>query len=132
MAAGDTRLGAAKAGTVLAAVLMILEGILGITQGVAAIAKDEVYALVGTYVYKFSLTTWGWIHLIAGVLVLLAGLALFTGSVVARALGIALTALVVFASFLALPYQPAWSIVTIGFGVFAIWALFHNVGPDAI
>ncbi|MBR7833797.1 hypothetical protein KDL01_11005 [Actinospica durhamensis] len=132
MAGHGTRWGAAKAGTALAAVLMILEGVLGIAQGVAAIAKDRVYALVGTYVYKFSLTTWGWIHLIAGVLVLLAGLALFTGSVVARALGIALSALVVFASLLALPYQPGWSAVTIAFGVFAIWALFHNVGPDAI
>jgi hypothetical protein len=129
--AGETRIGAAKAGTVLAAVQMILEGVLGITQGLAAIAKNEVYAFVGTYVYRFSLTTWGWIHLIAGALVLLAGLALFTGSVVARALGIALTTLVVFANFLALPYQPAWSVVTIGFGVFAIWALFHHVGPDA-
>lgn len=132
MAAAGSRPGAAKAGTVLAAALMVLLGVLGITQGVAAIAKDEVYALVGTYVYRFSLTTWGWIHLVAGALVLLAGLALFTGSVLARALGIALTALVVFANFLALPYQPAWSAVMIGFGVFAIWALFHDVGPDAV
>jgi len=132
MATGGARLGAAKAGTVLAAVLMILEGVLGITQGVAAIAKDEVYALVGTYVYKFSLTTWGWIHLMVGAAVLLAGLALFTGAVAARALGIAFTALMVLAAFLALPYEPAWSAVTIGLGVFTIWALFHNVGPDAI
>ena len=132
MAGGGPRLGAAKTGTVLAAVLMILVGVLGITQGAAAIAKDEVYALVGTYVYKFSLTTWGWLHLVAGALVLLAGLALFTGSVLARALGIALTALVVFANLLALPYQPAWSAVMIGSGVFAIWALFHHVGPAAI
>lgn len=132
MAAGGARLRAAKAGTVLAAVLMILEGVLGITQGVAAIAKDQVYALVGTYVYRFSLTTWGWIHLVAGAAVLLAGLALFTGAVAARAIGIALTVLVVFASLLALPYQPAWSAVMVGLGVFAIWALFHNVGPDSV
>ncbi|WP_034269912.1 DUF7144 family membrane protein [Actinospica robiniae] len=132
MAAGGARPGAAKTGTVLAAALMILVGALGITQGAAAIAKDEMYALVGTYVYKFSLTTWGWIHLVAGALVLLAGLALFTGSVLARALGIALTALVVFANFLVLPYQPVWSAVMIGIGVFAIRALFHNVGPDAV
>jgi hypothetical protein len=131
MAGGVTRVGAVRAGTVLAAMLTVLEGALGIAQGVAAIAKDRVYALVGTYVYRFSLSTWGWIHLVAGALVVLAGLALFTGSVVARALGIALTALVVFASCLALSYQPAWSLVTIGFGVLAIWTLFHTVGPDA-
>lgn len=132
MTAGGARLGAAKAGTVLAALLMVLEGVLGITQGASTIAKDQVYALVGTYVYTFSLTTWGWIHLAAGAALLLAGLALFTGAVAARAIGIALTALVVFANLLVLPYQPAASAVMIGLGVSAIWALFRNVGRDAI
>jgi hypothetical protein len=131
MSGTDSRSGAAIAGTGLAAVLLLLSGILGITQGIAAIAKDQVYAVLGKYVYKFNLETWGWIHLAIGVLVLLVGFALFTGSAAARGVGIALTVLMVVANFLYLPYQPVWSTIMIALGVFVIWSLFHNVGPDA-
>lgn len=131
MASTDSRSGAAIAGTGLAAVLLILNGILGIMQGIAAIAKDQVYAVVGKYVYKFNLETWGWIHLVLGVLVLIIGFALFTGSAAARGVGIVLTVLMVVANFLYLPYQPFWSTIMIALGVFVIWSLFHNVGPDA-
>jgi hypothetical protein len=131
MASTDSRSGAALAGTGLAAVLLMLSGILGITQGIAAIAKDEVYAVVGKYAYKFDLTTWGWIHLVVGVLVLLTAFALFTGSVVARGIGIGLTVLMVVANFLYLPYQPFWSVIMIALGLFMLWSLFHNIAPDA-
>jgi hypothetical protein len=131
MAGMDARSNAAKAGTGLAAVLLVLDGVLGVMQGVAAIAKDQVYAVVGKYVYKFNLQTWGWIHLAIGVLLMVVALALFSGSAAARGVGIALTALMVVANFLYLPYQPFWSTIMIALGVFVIWSLFHNVGPDA-
>jgi hypothetical protein len=131
MASTESRPGAALAGTGLAAVLLILSGILGITQGIAAIAEDEVYAVVGKYAYKFDLTAWGWIHLIVGVLILLTGFALFTGSKAARGIGIVLTVLMVVANFLYLPYQPFWSVIMIALGLFMLWSLFHDVSPDA-
>jgi hypothetical protein len=121
---------AASAGTGLASALMVLGGVLGITQGIAAISKDKVYALVGTYAYRLSLESWGWIHLVVGVLLLVTGFAVFTGAKVARAIGVVLTLLMVIANFLYLPYQPFWSVVMIGLGLFLIWALLHDVGPD--
>jgi len=120
---------AAAVGTLLASVLMVLGGVLGITQGIAAISKDEVYAVVGRYTYRFSLESWGWIHLVVGVLLLVTGLAVFTGAVVARVIGVVLAMLLVVANFLYLPYQPAWSIVMIGIGLFVVWALLHDAGP---
>jgi hypothetical protein len=126
----SSKLAAASAGTGLASVLMVLGGILGITQGIAAISKDEVYSVVGRYAYKLSLESWGWIHLVLGVLLLVIGFAVYTGAVVARAIGVVLTLLVMIANFLYLPYQPLWSIVMIGLGLFVIWALFHDVGPE--
>lgn len=132
MAGGGRRDGAAKAGPVPAAVLLVAQGVLGLGQGAATLARAEAYAPFGPYIYRFSLTAWGWIHLAAGALVLLAGVALFTGSTVARALGIALSALVVFANVLVVLYQPAWSVVTIGCGVFALWTLFHEAGPEPV
>jgi hypothetical protein len=126
----SSRLAAASAGTVLASVLMVLGGVLGITQGIAAISKDQVYSAVGRYAYKLSLESWGWIHLVLGVLLLVIGFAVYTGAVVARAIGVLLTLSMMVANFLYLPYQPSWSIIMIGLGLFMVWALLHDVGPD--
>lgn len=127
----SSRLAAASVGTGLASVLMVLGGVLGIVQGIAAISKDEVYAVVGTYAYKFSLESWGWVHLVLGVLLVVTGLAVYTGAALARAIAIVLTLLMVIANFLYLPYQPFWSVIMIGLGLFMVWALFHDVGPDS-
>jgi hypothetical protein len=45
--------------------------------------------------------------------------------------GIVLTMPMVVANFRYLPYQPVWSTIVIALGVFVIWSLFHNVGPEA-
>ncbi|KOU15842.1 membrane protein [Streptomyces sp. WM6372] len=121
----------AAGGTTFAGVLMIVSGIFGIIEGIVAIAKDEVSQRVGDYTFKFDLTTWGWIHLIIGILVLLAGAAILKGMEAGRIAGIALTCLYVIAQFMWLPYQPLWSIIAIGVGVFVIWALCTDTPRQA-
>ncbi|APU43604.1 hypothetical protein ACFCYM_24860 [Streptomyces sp. NPDC056254] len=113
----------AAVGTFFAAVLLVVTGCLAIFQGIAAIAEDDVYARLGSYVFEFDLTAWGWIHLIVGLVVVLTGVGLFLGSNVARGAGIALAGLSIIVNFLWLPYQPWWSIIIIAIDVFIIWAL---------
>ncbi|MGY0017459.1 DUF7144 family membrane protein [Streptomyces sp. cg35] len=115
--------GWATGGSVFAGVLMLVSGVLGILNGIAGIAKDDVYGRVGDYVYSFNLTTWGWIHLILGILVALTGWGILKGSEWARGAGIGLAALYIVEYFMFLPYAPVWSVISIGIGVFVIWAL---------
>ncbi|MFJ9039688.1 hypothetical protein ACIRF8_24210 [Streptomyces sp. NPDC102406] len=124
----------ATGGSVFAGVLMLVSGILGILNGIAGIAKDDVYARIGDYVYSFNLTTWGWIHLILGILVALTGWGILKGADWARGVGIALAALYIVEYFLFLPYAPVWSVISIGIGVFVIWALAgepHRTAPPS-
>ncbi|MGW6395200.1 DUF7144 family membrane protein [Streptomyces sp. NPDC055103] len=109
--------------TVFAAVLMIFGGTMAIFEGIAAIAKDDLIVVTRDYAFKMNTTGWGWIHLILGILIVLAGLALFTGALWARIIGIALAGLGMLANFLWLPYYPFWAIVLIAIDVFVIWAL---------
>lgn len=106
-----------------AAVMMIFGGMLAVFEGIAAIAKDNVFVSTGSYVYKFDLTSWGWIHLVIGVLVVLAGIALFGGATWARFVGIFLAGLMMIANFMWIPYYPLWAIVLIAIDAFVIWAL---------
>ncbi|MEV0411410.1 hypothetical protein AB0I68_11555 [Streptomyces sp. NPDC050448] len=117
----------ASGGTTFAGVVMIVTGVFGIIEGIVAIANDQVYQHIGNYTFKFDLTTWGWIHLIVGILVVGAGAAILKGLEAGRIAGIALTSLYVILHFMWLPYQPLWSIIAIGIGVFVIWALCTDV-----
>jgi hypothetical protein len=124
----DARSEWAHGGMVFAGVLMMVIGVMGILNGIAGIATDNVYESIGDYVFEFSLTTWGWIHLAIGLLVLGTGWGVVQGRPWARAMGIALTSLFAIEYFMFLPYAPVWSVVCIGIAVFVIWSL--ATAPD--
>lgn len=113
----------AAGGTVFAGVLLFVDGILGVLKGIAGIASNDVYTRINDYVFKFSVTSWGWIHLILGVILILVGLGILKGATGARGAGVVLASLNLIANFMWLPYTPVWAIVTIAIDVFVIWAL---------
>ncbi|MEU9112647.1 hypothetical protein AB0D04_12800 [Streptomyces sp. NPDC048483] len=111
---------------------MIFGGIMAIFEGVSAIAKDTVFVNTPNYVFQFNLTGWGVVHLILGIVVALAGAALFTGAAWARVVGVTLAGLSMIANFIWLPHYPLWAIVLIALDAFIIWALCtsHGVAGD--
>ncbi len=115
--------GWATGGVVFAGVLMLVNGILAIFQGISALAEDDVWANLGDYVYKINLTGWGVILIVLGAVVALTGGGILKGAAWARMTGIFLASLHMVAQFLFLPYSPVWSIVMIAVNVFVIWAL---------
>ncbi|MFD8599555.1 hypothetical protein ACFV1L_31580 [Kitasatospora sp. NPDC059646] len=111
-------------GTVLfAGVLMLVTGLLELFRGIMAIAEDDVFVTTPRYVFRFDLTSWGWIHLVVGVLLALTGLFVIKGMLWARILGVCFAAVSMIDNFLAVPYYPLWSLVLIALDVFVIWAL---------
>lgn len=109
--------------TAFAAVLMITVGGLHAIIGLAAIFEDEFYVLTRDYVFKFDVTAWGWVHLIAGLVVAAAGFGLFSGAVWARVIGVIVAALSIIANFAFLPWYPVGSTVIIALDIGVIWAL---------
>ncbi|MFC5219257.1 DUF7144 family membrane protein [Streptomyces coerulescens] len=116
-------------GLVFAGVLMLVNGLLAILQGISAIAEDDVYARIGDYVFEANLTAWGWILLSLGVLAVGVGAGILQGAWWARITGIFLASLSMVAHFLFLPYTPVWSVIMVGIDFFVILAL--ALAPDA-
>ena len=75
------------------------------------------------YTYEFDITTWGWIHIVLGAVLIVAALGLLTGTTWGRVLAIAVAALSILANFLWLPYYPWWSTLVIALNVVVIWAI---------
>ncbi|MFE6775284.1 hypothetical protein [Streptomyces sp. NPDC057702] len=121
--------GWATGGVLLAGVLMLVHGVLSVLQGIAAITKDNVYVNLNDYIYRVSLTGWGWTLLILGAITALVGIGILADQSWARMTGILLAALGLIAQFLFLPYAPVWSIAMMALAVFVIWAL-STYHPD--
>lgn len=109
--------------TFFAGSILVLVGIFQMIAGIAAIASDDLFVVTQEWVFQFDVTTWGWIHLVLGAVLLLSGIGIFTGNVAARAVGVVLAGLSAIAAFMWLPYYPLWGIVIIALDVAIIWAL---------
>jgi hypothetical protein len=117
------RSGWAVGWTGFAAFMMLMIGTFQAIAGLAGIVEDTVYVSTQKYIFEFDATTWGWIHLILGILVVLAGFGLFSGAVWARTVGVILAVLSAIANFAFIPWYPLWSITIIAVDVAVIWAL---------
>jgi hypothetical protein len=106
-----------------AGVVMVIVGVFQAIAGLAGIIEDEFYVLGREYIFEFDATVWGWIHLIIGLVVLLAGFGVFSGNVLARTVGVIMAGLSMVAAFLWLPWYPVWAIVIIAIDIAVIWAL---------
>jgi hypothetical protein len=115
--------GAAIGGTLLAAALMMITGVLGFFEGLAAIIKGTFFVVLPNYAFSLSAVAWGWWRLIIGVIVFAAGVALLTDRTWARILAVVIASINIIANFVALPYYPVWAVVVIALSAFVIWAV---------
>jgi len=109
--------------TIFAAAMMMIIGFWQALAGIAAIGQDKVYAATPEYIYAFDVTGWGWIHLLLGILIVCAGVAVFMGSTWARMVAIVLASLSMIANFAFIPHYPVWSLTIIALDAAVIWAL---------
>lgn len=109
--------------SVFAGTVMIMVGVLHAIQGVVALVNDTFYVAGEEWIFSFDVTTWGWVHLLLGILVAFAGFFVFQGALWARTIGVVMAGLSVIVNFAWLPYYPVWGLVIIALDVFVIWAL---------
>jgi hypothetical protein len=109
--------------TLFAALLMLMAGLFQALAGLVAIFENEFYVATRNYLFEFDATSWGWIHLVVGLIVAFAGWGLLSGKTWARVVAITLAVLSATANFLFLPYYPFWALLVIALDVFVIWAL---------
>ncbi|SDC23757.1 hypothetical protein SAMN05216410_1448 [Sanguibacter gelidistatuariae] len=107
-----------------AALLIMASGVLNVMTGlVAVLGRDNAYVDTGVGLVVFDVESWGWVHLIYGVILVLVGACLAAGQTWARVLAIVLVTLNLLTQFITLPAYPVWSIIVIAIYLIVIWAL---------
>ena len=109
--------------SVFAGVILVTLASFQILEGLSAVLKDNVYASGLNYAYEIDLTTWGWIHLVIGVIGVAVGLGILASQAWANILGILFAVISALSQFMFLPFYPFWAILLIGMNILVIWAL---------
>jgi hypothetical protein len=109
---------------VFAAALLILLGCFHVIQGIAALAKDEIFVVRSDgLIVNIDYTAWGWAHIIGGAIAVLVGACLLAGQMWARIIAVLVAMLSAVANAVFLPAYPLWSALMIVIDLLVIWAV---------
>ena len=109
---------------VFGGVMLIMMGAFQVIEGLVALFDDGFYAVRSDgLVVNVNYNTWGWIHLIIGVVGVLAGLGLLVGNMVARIVGVLAAFLSALVNLAFIAAYPLWSAIMITIDVVVIYAI---------
>ena len=115
--------GWAMAGVAFAATMLLIIGAFQVIAGLAAILDDEYFVRVRGYAFHLDITSWGWIHLVIGLALIVTGVGLFSRAVWAGVVALFVVVLSAIDNFFFIPYQPFWALLLIALDAWVIWAL---------
>jgi hypothetical protein len=112
---------------VFAGTMMAILGIFHMFEGFIALFRHSqiVFPTSGLTV-QVSYTQWGWLQILAGAVVFLTGLALFTGRSWARALGVIIVSISALVNFAWANVYPVWSLTLLALDFFIIYAIIAH------
>jgi hypothetical protein len=109
---------------VFAGIMLLMLGGFQIIEGFVAIVRDEYYVVTRNgLLLTLDYTTWGWTHLIIGLIAVAAGIGVLAGQMWARVLGIIIAVISALANIAFLAAYPIWSTIIIATDVLVIYAL---------
>jgi hypothetical protein len=117
---------------VFAALMLIIGGTLNAIYGLIAVLNDNWVAWGNRGAMLLNINHWGWVHLLLGLVVVLAGLGLMSGNLVGRLIGVLVASASLIVNFIVLPMYPLWSIILITIDALVIWALVVHGGEMAL
>jgi len=109
--------------------MMILLGSFQAIAGLIALFDEEYYLVVNNeLLVSVDYDTWGWTHLVIGLVALAAGLGLMTGAMWARVAGVAVAMISAIVNLAFLAAFPLWALTMITLDVIIIYAITAHGG----
>ncbi len=108
--------------------MMILSGLFNAIAGLTALLRPTWYVTSAHGLLVFNYSAWGWIDLLTGLVVLLAGISVLHGALWARIVGVVIATFDAIAALASISAYPIWSVIIITIDVLIIYALTVHGG----
>ncbi|MGW0805731.1 DUF7144 family membrane protein [Nonomuraea sp. NPDC002799] len=106
-----------------AGMLMVMSGVFNVISGLYAVMNSDLYVRTPNRLLFFDASAWGWAHLVFGVVLFVAGLAVSVGQGWARVVAVILVMLNAMTQLAWISVNPWWSLAVIALDVLVLYAL---------
>jgi hypothetical protein len=107
-----------------AGVMMILLGLFQVVEGLVALLRPSYFVVSNEgLLVPVTYAGWGWLHLVLGVVIALAGGGVLAGNAMARVVGVVLAGLSALANLAFIAAYPLWGVIVIALDIAVIYAL---------
>jgi len=105
--------------------LMLLIGAIDFFEGLIAVIRGQYYVLTANQIVVFNVTTWGWLTLLWGIVLVLAGYSLLMRATWARWFAIFVISINLLGQlgFLGSATYPLWALTVVGLTIVVLYAL---------
>jgi hypothetical protein len=104
-------------------ILLFMVGVFNVIWGLTALIDDKSLTVGGQGVIVWDLTTWGWIHLLLGIVLIGTAVGLFAGRGWARWTAIFFVMVNAFGQIAWIPVHPLWTVLIITLDIIIIYQL---------
>jgi hypothetical protein len=120
---------------IFSAIVLVLAGIMRVLDAIwAFVHNGPAVDSLHNAIFGHSLTTYGWIWLIVGVILIASGFLVLTETTVpaqiSRWIGIVAAGIAAITAVSWLPYYPVWSLIYVGLSVLVIYGLVAHFGEE--
>lgn len=103
--------------------MMLITGVLQMISGLVGLLNNKFYLAANGHLLVFNYVTWGWVELLLGLFVLLAGSAVLNGHMWGRVVAVILAVSSFVANFAFVSVYPVWSVIVMIVNVLIIYAI---------
>jgi hypothetical protein len=112
---------------VFAGVMLAVVGLFKALEGLTALFDEDFFIVRSAdLVVSIDYTVWGWVHLLLGVVSMVAAYLLLRGNMVGRVLATVIATVNALVAFTFLPAYPWWGMLVIAFNVLVIYAILTH------
>lgn len=109
-------------------ILMVIAGFFQGLMGLLAAMGGNFFVVDAGSVYVFNAVVWGWIHLLVGILLAIAGLSVLKGNAFGRTIGTILAVISLIGSVALIAATPVWASLIIIIDILVIYGLVAKGG----
>jgi hypothetical protein len=120
---------------IFSAIVLVVAGIMRILDAIWAFAYNgPVVDNLHDAIFGHSLTTYGWIWLIVGIVLIASGFLVLSsarvGAEISRWIGVVAAAIAGITAVSWLPYYPVWALIYVGLSILVIYGLVAHFGVE--